>query len=413
MVSFWEWLLLMILLFLSAFFSATETAFLSLNRLKVHHLVKKEVHNAQRVMKMVTNSSQLLTTILVGNNIVNIAASALSTSIALRLYGQAGIGIAVGVLTILILIFAEITPKTYATANNEKLSLKIAPIVHWIQIFFYPIVTLLGTITGVLIRIIGGKENTNKITITEEEIRTLVDLGESQGSIESDEVEMITSVFQLNDTLVKDIMLHRVDIVGISIAVSLREAWKVVADTNHSRIPVYKGSLDNIVGVLYAKDLIKYHSSIDSQSISQVMRKPYFIPITKPISELLKELRNEKIHIAVVLDEHGGTAGLAFLEDLVETIVGTIADEHDEFKPMVEEIKKGEFFVSAKAKVSEINQVTGLDLPQQNFDTMGSLIFHLLGYIPENGDAIDLSGATIIIEEVDKNRAKRMRMIMK
>jgi putative hemolysin len=412
-ILFWEWLALIVLIFVSAFFSATETAFMSLNRLKVHHLVKKEVRNASLVMKMVTSPSQLLTTILVGNNLVNIAASALATSMALRLFGQAGIGIAVGVLTVLILIFAEITPKTYAAANNERLSLRIVRLVSWIEIAFYPVVRLLGFITGMLIKVIGGKAKTNKITISEEEIRTLVDLGKSQGSIEPAEVEMITKVFDLNDTLVKEIMVHRVDIVGISVDANLKEAWNVVADTSHSRVPVYKGSLDNIVGVLYAKDLIKNHSSIDSNSIRNIMRKPYFVPVTKPISELLTELRRERIHIAVVLDEFGGTAGLAFLDDVVETVVGTIRDEYDDIIPLIEEIGKGEFLVSARAKVTEINHLMGLDLPQENRDTLGRLIFNLLGYIPSKGDTIDLSGATIIIDEVDRNRAKRIRIKVK
>ena len=413
MVPFWEWLVLIVLLFLSAFFSATETAFMSLNRLKVHHLVKNEIANASLVMKMAANPSQLLSTILVGNNMVNIAASALATSIALRLFGPAGISITVAVLTVLILIFSEITPKTYAAANNEKLSLRIARLVNWIQILFYPIVKLLGLITGVIIKVIGGKESPEKITITEDEIRTLVDLGKNQGSIEPAEVEMISRVFDLNDTLVKDIMVHRVDIVGISVETDLSQAWKVIAETNHSRVPVYMGSLDNIVGVLYAKDLIKYHSGTDGESISDVMRKPYFVPVTKSISELLKELRGEKTHIAIVLDEYGGTAGLAFLEDVVETIVGTIGDEYDDITPTVEEIGKGEFLVSAKTRVAEINQLMGLDLPQENRDTLGRLIFRLLGYIPNKGDRIDLSGATIIIDEVERNRAKRIRIKVK
>ena len=281
MVSFWEWLALTVLIFMSAFFSATEAAFISLNRLKIYHLVKNEINNASLVMRMVANPSQLLTTILVGNNLVNIAASALATSIALRLFGQAGIGIAVGVLTVLILIFAEITPKTYATANNERLALRIARLLSWIEMLFFPVVRLLGVITGVLIKVIGGKAKPSKITISEEEIRTLVDLGKSQGSIEPAEFEMITRVFDLNDTLVKEIMVHRVDIVGISVDANFREAWKVVADTSHSRVPVYKDSLDNIVGVLYAKDLIINHSSIDRESIRNIMRKPfgYFVSV--------------------------------------------------------------------------------------------------------------------------------------
>ncbi|MDW7684472.1 MAG: hemolysin family protein [Bacillota bacterium] len=407
-----EWFALIILLFMSAFFSATETALMSLSTIKVHHLVKKEIHNASLLLKMIANPSQLLSTILVGNNMVNIAASALATSMALRLFGQAGIGIAIGVLTVVILIFAEITPKTYAAANNEKLALKIVRIVRGIQIILYPVIKLLGIITGLLINIVGGKE-TNAVVVTEDEIRTMVDLGKRQGAIESAEEEMITSVFELNDTLVRDIMVHRVDIVGISVDNSLRQAWHVIQETNHSRVPVYKGSMDNIIGVLYAKDLLKCHSSIDSESIRNIMRAPYFIPVTKRISELLIEMRSDKIHIAIVLDEYGGTAGLAFLEDMVEMIVGTIGDEYDDNKPLVEEIDKGEFIVSSRAKVAQINQLTNLDLPQKKHETMGSLVFRLLGYVPGQGDTIDLSKATIVINEVDRNRIKRIRIKLK
>ncbi len=413
MVAFWEWFLLIILLFISAFFSATETSFMSLSRFKIHHLVKKNINNASLVMKMIANPSQLLSTILVGNNLVNIAASALATSIALRLFGQAGIGIAVSVLTLFILVFAEITPKTYAAANSESLSLKIARLVRWIEIIFYPIVKLLGIITGLLMKILGSKAKISRITISEEEIRTLIELGKNTGSIAPDEVEMISKVFDLNDTLVRDIMIHRVDIIGISIDTTLEQAWEVFVDTAHSRIPVYKDTLDNIIGMLYAKDLLKHHNSIDIESIGNIMRKPYYVPVTKPINDLLTEFRREKIHIAVVLDEFGGTAGLAFLEDVVETVIGTIGDEYDEVTPLVKEIGKREFLVSARAKVTDINQLMRLELPYESFDTLGRLILRLLGDIPAKGDIIDLPGAVITVDEVDRNRAKKFHVKVK
>jgi putative hemolysin len=406
LVALWEWFLLIILLFMSAFFSATETSFMSLSRLRIHHLVKKKVNNASLVMKMIADPGHLLSTILVGNNLVNVAASALATSIALRLFGQAGIGIAVSILTLLILVFAEITPKTYAAANSVSLSLKIARLVSWIEIIFNPVVKLLGIITDLLMKLIGSKAKLNRITISEEEIRTLIDLGKSMGSIEPDEVEMITKIFDLNDTLVRDVMIHRVDIVGISIDATLEQAWEVFADTTHSRIPVFKDTLDNIIGMLYARDLLKYHKNIENESIENIMRKPYYVPVTKPINDLLTEFRREKTHIAVVLDEFGGTAGLVFLEDVLETVIGTIGDEYDETAPLVKKIGKKEFLVSARAKVADINQLMGLELPHESFDTLGRLVLRLLGDIPAKGDIIDLPGAVITIDKVDKNRAK-------
>ncbi len=393
---------------MSSFFSGSETALMSLNRLRVHHLVEKGTTNAFLIDKLLSNPNKLLSTILVGNNLVNIGASALATSISLRLFGQAGVGIAIGVLTVLILIFSEVTPKTYAATNNEKFALKIAPLINLAQLIFYPVVKLLGIITNILLKVLRVRSEINGITITEEEIMTLVSLGKNQGSIEPSEEEMITSVFDLNDILVRELMIPRVDIIGIPIEASLKEAWNTIVETDHSRVPIYKGSLDNIVGVLYSKDLIKYVYSLENGSIKDIIRQPYYVPETKRISELLRELRRERIHIAIVLDEYGGTAGLAFLEDLIETIIGTIGDEYDDLLPLIVETQKGVYTVDSKVSLEEVNQLMNIDLPQEEHDTIGGLIFHLFGYIPSKGETIEFSDVSFTVNDVEKNRIKRI-----
>jgi len=407
-IALWELILLLVLLIMSGLFSGSETALISLNRLKIHQMVEKGIPNASLVEKLVSNPNKLLSTILVGNNIVNISASALVTSIALRIFGQAGVGIAVAVLTIIILIFGEITPKAYAASNNEKFALRIARLIRWFEILLSPAVKLLGIITAKLLKILGDKSENGKITVTEEEIITLIELGKNQGSIEPNEEEMITSVFDLNDTLVREVMIPRVDIVGVPAEDNLRKAWQVIVDTNHSRLPVYDTGLDNIIGILYTKDLIKHIDFLEKKTVRDIMRAPYFVPAAKNVSELLKDLKRERVHIAVVLDEYGGTAGLVFLEDLIETITGPIGDEYDELHPLIEEIGEGELLVNSRVALEDINQLMHIDLPQEEYDTIGGLVFHLFGYIPDKDETIEFSDVTFTVKDVEKNTIKRV-----
>jgi len=413
MVAAWEWALLVVLLLMSAFFSGSETALMSLGRLRVRHLVETGVPGAQLLERLLAHPNRLLSTILVGNNIVNIGASALATSIALRLFGEAGVGIAVGVLTVLVLIVGEITPKTYAATNGERLALRIARPISWLETIFYPVVKILGAAASLIVRLLGGKVHPDRAFITEEEIRTLVNLGEDQGAIEPQERDMITSVFELNDTLVREVMVPRIDIVAVPIDTGLDTAWEIVLETGHSRLPVYQHSLDHIVGILYAKDLMKYCQHLEQNTVKDLMRQPYFVPETKRVSELLRELRRERIHIAVVLDEYGGTAGVAFLEDLIETVIGEIGDEYDQITPMIKTVSSTEFIVSARVSVEEVNELTGLDLPQEDYDTIGGLIFHLFGRVPAKYETIEFSDMLFTVEEVENNRIKKIRFTKK
>jgi len=410
MVAAWEWGLLSMLLLMSAFFSGSETAIMSLSQLRVRYLVETGTPGAVLLERLLANPSKLLSTILVGNNIVNISASVLGASIALRIFGPPGVGIAALLMTVLVLIFSEITPKSYAATNGERLALRVARPISWLEVAFYPLVKALGFIANFLVRLMGGKVNPGGAFVTEEEIRTLVNLGENQGAIESQEREMITSVFDLNDTFIREVMTPRVDVVAVPVEARLTEAWEIAVLSAHSRLPVYQDSLDNVVGVLYAKDLMKYYQELENNTVKNVMRTPYFVPETKRVSELLRELRRERIHIAIVVDEFGGTAGVAFLEDLVERIIGEIGDEYDEFKPLIQNVNPAEIIVSPRVTVEEINELLELDLPQEEYDTIGGLIMHLFGRIPAKGETIEFSDVVFAVEEIEHNRIKKIRI---
>lgn len=410
MIGAWEWFLLFTLLLMSAFFSGSETALTSLSRLRVRHLVESGIPNAALVDDLLADPNRLLSTVLIGNNVVNISISALATSIALRLFGPSGVGIAIGALTIVMLIVGEITPKTYAATNGEKVSFWVARPILWLETLFSPGVKSLGALAALLVRVLDAKMPDGGIFVTEEEIRTMINLGENQGALEAQERRMITNVFELNDTLVREVMLPRTDLVAAPVDFSLKEALDTVVDTGHSRIPVYRNSLDNIIGIIHARDLMVHCRDLGQGTVREIMREPYFVPETKKVSELLMEMRQDRIHLAVVLDEYGGTAGVAFLEDLVETVIGEIGDEFDKFKVAVEKIGPREIRASARVSVDELLDV---DLPQDDFDSIGGLVFHLFGRVPVKSEAIEFDDLTLTVEEVEQNRIKIVRVMKK
>lgn len=410
MVAVWEWLLLGTLVALSAFFSGSETALTSINKLRVRNQAAKGIPRAIVIDKLLQNPNRMLSTILVGNNLVNISTTALATSLALRLFGAPGVGITIAALTVILLIFGEITPKTYAATNSEKIAFFVARPIYWIETLFSPVVKALSAIAAFLIRLLGGKMPADGIFVTEEEIRTLVDLGEGQGALEPVERQMIVSVFDLNDILVREVMLPRIDMVAVPLDTTLQGAWSILVETGHSRIPVYQGNTDDIIGIFYAKDLMPLCKDLDHGTVRDIMREPFFVPETKRVSELLKEMRQVRTHIAVVLDEFGGTAGLAFLEDLVETVVGEIGDEFDKARALYENVAPGEIRASARVSVDDINDLLNVDLPQEEYDTLGGLVFHLFGRVPTENESIQFDDLTITVEEVEHNRIHKLRI---
>ena len=405
--SWWLILILLILVCGSAFFSASETALTSLNKIKLRNMAEENVKNADKVQKLIDDPNRLLSSILIGNNLVNNAAAALTTMIAVSLLGgQSGVGAATMIITIIILIFGEITPKTLASQNAEKVSLAVSNIISVIVVISTPVVKVMNLITNVLIKVLGGNSTEKTPTITEAELKTMVNVSHEEGVLEVDERRMINNVFE--DLKAKDVMTPRTDMVCVEDTITYDEIVSIFKEERFSRLPVYHESVDNIIGILYVKDII----FIDEQhfKITDYMREPFFTYESKPISELFSEMRGNRIRAAVILDEYGGTSGLVTLEDLVEEIVGDIADEYDEQEKEIEVIKEDEFIVDGSTRLEDVNEMIGLHLASEDFDTIGGYVIGILGSFPDGGEEVETDNIKIVVEEVDKNRIEKLRI---
>jgi len=407
--SWWLILILLILVCGSAFFSASETALTSLNKIKLRNMAEENVKNADKVQKLIDDPNRLLSSILIGNNLVNNAAAALTTMIAVSLLGgQSGVGAATMIITIIILIFGEITPKTLASQNAEKVSLAVSNIISVIVVISTPVVKVMNLITNVLIKVLGGNSTEKTPTITEAELKTMVNVSHEEGVLEVDERRMINNVFDFGDLKAKDVMTPRTDMVCVEDTITYDEIVSIFKEERFSRLPVYHESVDNIIGILYVKDII----FIDEQhfKITDYMREPFFTYESKPISELFSEMRGNRIRAAVILDEYGGTSGLVTLEDLVEEIVGDIADEYDEQEKEIEVIKEDEFIVDGSTRLEDVNEMIGLHLASEDFDTIGGYVIGILGSFPDGGEEVETDNIKIVVEEVDKNRIEKLRI---
>lgn len=408
--TFLQIVLLMLLLGLSAFFSSTETALFSLNKVRILHMAEEGNKKAQQIMKMLEEPNRLISTILIGNNIVNIGASAIATSLAISLWGNRGVGIATGIMTFLVLIFGEITPKSYAAQNAEKWSLRIIEITRILSIIFLPIIKVFDLITNYMLKLTGSTAKREPF-ITEDELKLLVNVGQEEGLIAESERMMINSIFQFDDTLVKEIMTPRIDIISVEINEPLLNVVNIAIDAGHSRIPVFEESIDNIVGVIYAKDLLKgINKNYHDMEIRKVMRPAYYIPENKKVRDLLAELRQAKVYIAIVIDEYGGTAGLVTIEDVIEEIVGEIQDEYDTEEEPIVNLEDGSILADARADIYYINEALGIDLPDDEFETISGLVFNLLGHIPKEGEEISLGEIKIRVAKTEGRRIEKIRI---
>jgi putative hemolysin len=403
--------LLFLLLILSGFFAATETALFSVNKVKIRRLAEEGNRKAKRLNKMLGNPNRLKSTILIGNNVVNIGATALATSLAIGLFGSKGAGIATAVMTTLILVLGEITPKTLAARKAEAFSLAVGNCLNYLGIVLSPLISFLDFLTRGLVQVMGGEKKEHPF-ITEEELRMLVNVGEEEGFIDEDEREMIDSILEFDDTLVREVMVPRIDIIAVSVNEPLEEIINLVLEVGHSRIPVYEQNIDNIIGVLYAKDLLKPLSNREEEipAVRQLIRPAYYVPETKKVRDLLKELRKEKVHMAIVLDEYGGTAGLVTIEDLIEEIVGDIQDEYDQEEVRIETLPDGSYLVDARTSIYDINELLDLDLPDDEFDTISGLVFHSLGRIPNSGQELELGDLYVVVKEVIGRRITKLHL---
>jgi putative hemolysin len=396
---------LCILLLLSAFFAGSEIALFSANKVRIRKLAEEGSSKAVILNRLIERPNRLLATILVGNNIVNVGIAAIVTSIAISFFGNKGVGIAIGVATLLILIFSEITPKALAAKNAERVSLFVARPISILVRLLYPVVRGIVLVTTPVIKIFGGEAK--RPFITEEEIKMLVEVGEKEGIIEKDEREMINGVFKFGDTTAKEVMVPRIDISAIDGSATLEEAKKLVLETGYSRTPVYEESIDNVVGFLFSKDLLK--TSREDAKVKGILRQAYYVPETKKLDEILDEMQAGRTQMAIVVDEYGGTAGIVTLEDLVEEIVGEILDEKEELPIKI--IDDTTALVNAKTSISDVNETLGTALPEDDFGTLAGLVFNTLGEIPVAGEKVEVDNVTLVVERMRGRRISRIKVI--
>jgi CBS domain containing-hemolysin-like protein len=391
----------------------SETALMSLSRIRLRHMVEERVPKAELVEKLIEDPSKLLGAILIGNNVANIAASAVATVLATNLFGDTGVGIATGIITILVLIFAEITPKSIAKQKAETVSLLVATPIKFIVIIFKPLVYIFTSISSIFTRILGGDPRGGKSFITEEEFRTMVGVSEEEGVLENVEKEMIFNVIDFSDLLVKDAMVQRVDIVSVDEEASYEEVMDIIKNEQFSRIPVYRETIDNIIGILNVKDLAMVEDIKKDFNISKYIREPLYTFEFRKIIELFKEMKRTRNHMAVVLDEYGGTVGLITIEDLVEEIVGDIEDEYDEEKHPIDVISDNEFVVDGSLRLHDISDLIGFNVDSEEFDSIGGLMIGELGRVPEEDEEVTtIDGIKLIAKQIEKNRIKKVRIII-
>ena len=403
---------LIILLFLSAFFSSAETAFTTANRIRIRTLAEDEGNvRAKKVLKIWENPSKMLSAILVGNNIVNLSASSLATTIAVKIFGSIGAGIATFILTFLVLIFGEISPKTMATLKAETLTLRYCGVISAIMFVFTPIIFIINVLAKGFIRLLGTDPEAERPVITEGELRTIVDVSHEGGVIESDEKEIIYNLFDFSDSMAKEIMIPRIDMIMIDDTAGYDELMEIYRKYKLTRIPIYREKNDNIIGFVNMKDVLLIENTSDF-SIMQIIRQPYYTHEHKKTTELFVEMKSYRVNIAIVLDEYGGAAGMLTLEDLLEEIVGEIRDEYDDDEEDdISRISENEYILSGMADIDDVNETLGFDFNSEDYETIGGYIIGLSDTFPKNGQVITLKDGTYIrIERIRNNRIEKIYM---
>ncbi|MCY0898760.1 MAG: hemolysin family protein [Firmicutes bacterium] len=390
----------------SALYSMAETAMMALSRGKLRSLADNP--DATLLTRLLKDPNRMLGTVLVGNNLANILASTLATALFLHYLGGSGVLFSTVVMTLFILLAAEITPKTYASHNADRVALRLAPLVAVSAKVFYPVVQVLTWVGVNVIRLLGGKAEGGRL-MTEEELRTLVEVGEEQGILEANEREMIQGVFDFGDTIVREVMVPRIDVQALPETATLGEVWDALVHWGHSRIPIYRNTIDDITGVIYARDILAYGREKPLDTPARELARPVpFVPETKKIDSLFADFRRQRTQIAVVMDEYGGTAGIVTIEDLLEEIVGEIQDEYDaEEEVPLKELGPNLVEVTGLYALDELNERFDLKLPHEDFDTVGGLVLHLLGRVPVEGEVVHVDNVEITVAQVEGRRVAR------
>ena len=409
------------LLLVSAFFSSAETALTTVNKMKIRSLAEEGNRKAKTVERLIEDPSKLLSAILIGNNVVNLTASSLTTTLMTNICIHAGmesqtsliIGMGTGILTILVLIFGEITPKTLATLYSTNISLAYGGIIYFLTQLLTPVIVIVNKLACGFMRLLRINPDAKPEAITESELLTIVDASHEEGVIESEERKMITNVVDFGDSVAKDVMIPRIDMTFAKVDYTYDELVQTFDVDKYSRLPVYNESKDDIIGIVNLKDVFFYQGNKEDFQISKIMRKPYFTYEFKKTSELLIEMRKESIALAIVLDEYGATAGLITLEDLLEEIVGEIRDEYDENEEdVIQKISDTEFMANGTAKLDEINEMIGLDLESDDYDSIAGHIINLLEHLPEEGESVVHDSVEYTVAAVEKNRIEKVHILL-
>lgn len=400
-------IIIIVLIFLSGFFSSAETAFSTLNRVRMRNLEEEGSKKAARVNKILESYSKMLSAILIGNNIVNLSASSLTTAFVIGVCGNAYIGVGTGILTIVVLLGGEIIPKTWANLNSEKLALAYSSVIYALMKVMTPVIFIVDLLSNGILKLLHVDPNKKMDTITESELKTYVDVSHEDGQIESDEREMIYNIFEFSDTCVKDIMIPRTNMVTVNADESVNDLIKVFHESMYTRIPVYQEDKDSMIGFVNIKDLfIARISGQKNITLKSLLREAYYTYEYKKNADLLLEMREKSMNVAFVLNEYGSTVGMVTLEDLLEELVGEIRDEYDEDeKELIQKIDDRSYLIEGSMNLSDINDSIGTSLNSDDYDSIGGIIIGQLDRLPEDNESVVLAdGTTLQVKGIDQNR---------
>ena len=410
-----DWVLVIVLviaLALAAISAAAETALTSVSRIKIRNLAEEGDARAKRILRLLEKPQEFLSTILVVSNVSVIVASTMATLLAINLFANLGEVISTVVLSLIVLVFCEITPKTAAVQAPEAWARALAGPIEGMSKVLRPVIIALTWITGGIVRLLGVQNIRRGPFVTEEELRLLVEVGEEEGVLEEEEREMIHNVFELSDTAVREVMVPRIDMVTVEADDGVDEAISIIVQGGQSRIPVYDGSIDNIIGVLYAKDLLRIFASDQRpNAVRYLVRPAYFVPESKRLDDLLRELQQQRVHMAIVVDEYGAVAGLVTIEDLVEEIIGDIQDEYDKEEQLFERLSDNEFIVDAKIGLDDFNELVDAELTGEGYETLGGFVYTQLDKIPTVGDIVTHENLTITVLGTKGRRVTKVKVV--
>lgn len=407
-----QFIVLIVLLLLSAFFSSAETSLVTVNQIRMRSLADEGNKKAARVLKITSNSSKMLSAILIGNNIVNIFASSLATTITLQLWGNRFVSLTTGILTLLVLIFGEITPKTIATFHAEKIAMTYSGVISLLIKVLTPVIFIINKLANGFLFILGLDPGKKAASITEDELRTIVDVSHEEGVIEKEERQMIKNVFDFGDSQAKDVMIPRIDMTCVSIDSRYDEIISVFRNDKYTRLPVYEDSVDNVIGIINVKDLLLCEDKA-SFNVRDILRKPYYTYEFKKTSELMEELKKTSNNFTIVIDEYGSTVGMITLEDLLEEIVGEIRDEYDgdEVDDIIK-VNDTEYIFSGTARLNDIEEY--IELPdietdhESDYDSISGFIIDSLKRLPVLGDEVTIGNLRFVVEGCTKNRITKV-----